>query len=134
MENINITHKYTCRRKTFCNNSTSIHLFHFLYWYIECVLLTEHGESEAHHSAEGGPHGPAVLQGGNRVHGDPEHGHQQLTGDQVHQQQVELSPQLQHYTVQVSTVQYSTVNIPLYTTVQYIILCTSTGSWENNQK
>ena len=63
---------------------------------LKCVLLTKRGEGEAHHRAEGGPHGPAVLQGGNRVYGDPEHRHQQLRGDQVHQQQVELSPQLQH--------------------------------------
>ena len=58
--------------------------------------LTERGEGEAHHWAEGGPHVPAVLEGGEGVHRDPEHGDQQLRADQVHQQQVELSPQLQH--------------------------------------
>ena len=60
------------------------------------MALTERGEREADDGAEGGPHVPAVLEGGHRVHGDPEHGDQQLTADQVHQKQVELSPQLRH--------------------------------------
>ena len=58
------------------------------------MALTKRGEREADDGAEGGPHVPAVLEGGHRVHGDPEHGDQQLAADQVHQQQVELSPKL----------------------------------------
>ena len=64
------------------------------------LTLTERGEGEANQGAEGGPHVPAVLEGGEGVHRDPEHGDQQLRADQVHQQQVELSPQLQHSRVQ----------------------------------
>ena len=58
------------------------------------MALTESGEREADDGAEGGPHVPAVLEGGHRVHRDPEHGDQQLAADQVHQQQVELCPKL----------------------------------------
>ena len=63
--------------------------------YVMLMALTESGEREADDGAEGRPHVPAVLEGGHRVHGDPEHGDQQLTADQVHQKQVKLSPQLQ---------------------------------------
>ena len=49
------------------------------------MALTESGEREADDGAEGRPHVPAVLEGGHRVHGDPEHGDQQLTAYQVHQ-------------------------------------------------
>ena len=69
-----------------------------MYYFLQ--KLTERGESEAHHWAEGGPHVPAVLEGGEGVHRDPEHRDQQLRADQVHQQQVELSPKLQHSRVQ----------------------------------
>ena len=60
------------------------------------LALTERGKGEADKGAEGWPHVPAVLEGGHRVHRDPEHGDQQLAADQVHQKQVELCPQLQH--------------------------------------
>ena len=59
------------------------------------MTLTERGEREADDGAEGGPQVPAVLEGGHRVHRDPEHGDKELAADQVHQQQVKLSPQLQ---------------------------------------
>ena len=60
------------------------------------MTLTERGEGKADDGAEGRPHVPAVLEGGHRVHRDPEHGDQQLAADQVHQKQVEISSKLKH--------------------------------------
>ena len=50
------------------------------------AVHAQEGEEEARHPAELCPEFPAQLQGGDEVHRDPEHRHDQLREGDVHQQ------------------------------------------------
>ena len=60
------------------------------------AVHAQEGEEEARHPAELWPEFPAQLQGGDEVHRDPEHRHDQLREGDVHQQKVEIRLELKH--------------------------------------
>ena len=58
-------------------------------------MFTKEGENKSCEDTESSPHLPAQLTRSHQVYGNTNHGHQQLPHHQVHQQPVEICPQLE---------------------------------------
>ena len=64
--------------------------------------LTQCSEDEASYFAQSWTHLPTLLPGGQEVHRDAVQGHQQLRQDEVHQEHVEVCPQLQFCLIRIN--------------------------------